>query len=1135
MEDSNMGFCRLASRYASSSFVLLIFLVFVGQVYAQTASIRGTTTDAQGAAIQGTKVSARNVETNTTRTVETNETGAYVIANLVPATYEVSFEKQGFRIAHYSNVILTVGQTFTLDVTLEVGEISQKIEVNAQEIAPIDLENAQISNLVDQRRITDLPLILRDPYSLILLTPGVTQTNSGLGGFAVNGSRERNNNFLLDGTDNNDTDVPGIAGGITGINPDSTQEFRVVTSNFLPEYGRNTGAIIDVITKSGTNELHGVAYWFGRYDATAARDFFNHNPDPVNPRQAEPKNPFTRNIVGGSIGGPIIKDKTFWFTNFEATRFKTTLTNATTVPTGAFKTGIFTFNGQNVDVSTPSSPNNRFSLPLDPTTGSILALYPAPNGESIDDVRGVFRFPSLSQQHTENVTARVDHRLTPGNQLSGRYVFNRFQDPNPFHTEFLPGLDAISTYQRTQNLSVGLISTLTPNLVNDLRWGGNRTNLQFNCVGTDTFDSFGGVDPVGRGRDYALGGIGTFGCGSLGDSNGQARFTGTYSFVDHLSWSRGHHNMKFGGEVRFVYSNSFTDFSSRAALDFNNASNFGINPLTGVTSTTTLRNMVWTLFGFAGIQSQSQYFNKLGDRTADDLRGFRQREVRAFFQDSYKLLSNLTLNWGVAWQYYGVPFEVNNNFSALFANPSGAAPFTFQIVGPGSGAQLYLDDYSNWEPRVGIAWDPFKNGKTSIRAGYGIFHDRLFGNLFINARGNPPFQQDFFDIPFDAVENISVPPTQVPSPVVQDGAFIFPVLFDLNFRMPYSQAWNLSVQREFFRNLVVEVSYIGTKGNRLFRVVDGNPPQPDLVAQLVAFCSDPANSFGCTPEDLQFTNLWAGAEFGILPFDAVNNNAFFQAALNTNKAMSTYHSLQLNVTKRLSHGLQIQGAFTYSHGIDNASDPLVPGSGNRSFPRNSFALFRERGNSDFDVRRHLVVNFIYEIPLGKGRARLNQGFLGKVFEGWQVTGIYTVSDGLPYDIFGNVDSQHTGLSDRAFLIGDPNNLSTEERSDRTHTGPALAAFDFTPINQASNLGRNVFTAPGINNWDMALIKTTSITERLKFDLRFESYNLYNRVQFGRPGNSIAAPGTFGVSSSQVGRPDGTSGARQIQFAAKFHF
>ncbi len=1137
--------------------ILLPAVFHPSEAWAQNSTVTGTVVDSSGASVPGASVKARNSGTGIESAVLTNGAGVYRI-NMPPGIYDVKVTKADFKVAEFSGITLNIGQTLTLNFSLEIGSVTQVVEVSGQTLAPIDLESGQISNVVDQSRIIDMPLITRDPYSLVLLSPGVIQSNSGLGGFSANGTRERNNNFLLDGIDNNDTDVPGIASGLNPLNPDSTQEFRVITNNFSAEYGRNNGAIIDVITKSGTNDIHGDAYWFGRYDVTGARDFFNHQPD-------TPKNPYERNIFGASAGGPIRKDKTFWFANYEGDRFITTLTNVSSVPNAAFRTGKFNAVEGNqtipIDVSTPTSANNGIGFALDPTIQKILSYYPMPNGPAVDSAVSQYFFPSSDKSTQDNFTVKIDHHIGDRNTLSGRYAFVRYDDPNDGASNFLPGdLGSIATFQRTQNMGLNWTSTLRPNLVNELHVGGNRTHDPFYCEGTSVFNSVGGLDPFGVGSDYALsdpfgGGASGFGCGGLGDSNGQDRYTGTYQILEGLSWVRGTHSMKFGFEGRDIYSNSYDGFGSRTSISFAPEYDFGFGVLQGPDSAAAavndpiLNDEVAMLLGFVSSQSQSQFFNSKSVRTSNDQRGFRQKEFAFYGEDSWKVRSNLTFSYGLRWEYYGVPYEVQNNFSNLFADPSGQAPFTFSIVGPGASRPAWANEYSNFEPRVGFAWDPFKNGKTSIRAAYGIFHDRPFGNLFENARGNPPFNQSFGIYPEAPLTGLPAPSTLPTSATINNfnpetgtGGFTFPDLFDPNFRTPYSQNWNFGIQRQLTDSLTLEVNYVGVRGLRLFRVVDGNPPQPNLLAALEAYCKTPGNAYGCVDSATQSTltgyALWVGYEYGLLPFDAVNNTAFEDpsgtpgADLNKSIAQSYYNGLQVNVTQRLSHGVQVQGAYTWSHADDGASDPLVPAAGNRALPRNSFNLKNEYGNSDFDVRHRLSINFVYQPNLGRGRGYLNQGAVGRLMEGWELSGITTFQTGLPFDIFGYRENQHTGLSDRGELIGNP---AIPANHPRQQTGPPLSAFGLPDYDTASNLGRNRFYGPGINNWNVALMKDQSVTERVKLQLRFEFYNLFNRVQFSQPDNAMSDTGTFGTSSSQVGQPDGTTGARQIQFALKLIF
>jgi hypothetical protein len=1180
-------YTRLVS-FAMSICVLFLLTPFAT---AQTASLSGTITDSSGAVVPRAKVSVVNAATSIAREVETGASGVYTIVQLAPGSYEITFEKAGFRTVKFTAVNLTVDQKLTLDTKLEVTSASEQITVEGA-VVPIDTTDAQVSNVVEHQQMTELPLILRDPYQLVLLGPGVTQSDN-MGGVSVNGGRERNNNFMLDGADNNDTEDPGILGGLTAQNPDSTQEFRVITNNFAPEYGRNNGAIIDVLTRSGSNTLHGDAFYFGRWDALGSRDYFNHQIDPSTGAIA-PKNPYVRNLYGASLGGALIKNKTFFFVNYQGDRFVTNVTNTSVVPTAAFKSGIFTYTNlnpspdcpspctQSLNLTTPGiTGNNGTGVGLDPVMQKILALYPAPSQANGDGISGELFFPSESREKDEDGTLKIDQKIGKNNSLSARYIFNWFHDPNPFHLDFLPadgGLGGVSSYNRTQGLSLSLTSNPSSTLVNELRASTNRNNAHFGCTGSGTFNSFGFTDQVNRGADYSLPGYSGFGCLALGESDGQARRTGTYQYSDALTKVVGRHTMKFGGEFRNVYSNNFTDFGSRAAFLFNNFTLFGASVLQHLNAgvdTNLLDDGSSMLLGLVGAQLQTQFFTHSGARQADDELDFRQRELGVFAQDQWKVLPNLTLTYGLRWDYYGVPFETGNNLSTLFTDPSGPAPFTFTAVGPGTGHQLFQGDFRNFEPRFGFAWDPYKKGKTSIRGGIGAFSDRVYGNLISDARGNPPFQPSVQNLPIFStglgpgtqLVNQIAPAPLTPSPTVVQGSEIFPDLFATNLKPPSLVSWNFGIQQQLASNLTLEINYIGNHGTRILRVVDGNPPQPALLSKLEAFCVpnnplnkgfnpgfDPGgNGFKagqCSPATLQQSTLYVGAEEGALPFDAVNNNAFLHAFVDQTSAHSWYHGLQAQVTERLSHGLQIQASYTWAHAMDDASDPL-PGAvtvNNVDFPVDSFHLNREIGNSGFDTRQRAVVNFIYQPSIGRGKGLLSRGVVGRVFEGWELSGIASFQGGLPYDIFGPLDTTHNGapntVVDRATVIN-PGVLNTVPTTGKVFQGGVFTGFNSAAFNLEDNPAtipwgvqsttvRNNWYGPGANNWNMSLNKNTALTERVKLQFRFEVYNLFNRVQFVKPSNNTASP-TFGYSFGQVGQNDGTTGARQVQLGAKLTF
>jgi hypothetical protein len=1141
---------------------------------AQTGSIQGTVTDPSGAVVQGAEITIKNLGLNAVRTATSSATGAYSIPSLVPAAYDITVKMASFKTFHVSDLQLTVGQVLSVNVQLEPGAVTEEVQVRADQISSIDFETSQISSLVDSRVIKDLPLITRNPYELVLLSPGTSQTNA-LSGISVNGSRERNNNFLLDGVDNNDTSVPGGIGGVLSADPESTEQFRVITNNFNAEFGRNTGAIIDVVTKSGTNTFHGDAYEFGRWNGFGgARDWFNR-------ADQGPQDPYVRNQFGYSIGGPIIKDKTFFFFNEEFQRFVTTLTNQATVPTAAFKTGIFNYtdslgNTTPIDITQTGANNGTPTIleqfgystvlppaPADPTLQKVFARYPNPTFENGDGFSGTLLYPSSSRQSSYQTVAKIDHHITSRETVSFRYGYDDFKDPDPFHDDILPGnLGSAAEKSIGQALSATLVSSLTGNVLNSFSFGWNHIYANFNCTGTSSLDSITPVDRFGNGSDFLMNPFTSFGCLSL-VSDGQFRKTGTVSYGDGLSWVHGSHTFKFGGDFRNIGESGPNAFDSRRQVATQTFTDFGLTLLQGVADpSVALQDAVSAYYGFVAQDLNAQFFNKAGARQATDDKKFRQHEYDWYGQDTWKVRRNLTLTLGLRYQLDGVPYEENANFSNLLVSPASPAPLTMSIVGPGTGNQIYNSDYSNIEPRVGFSWDPWSDGRTAIRGAFGIFHDRVFGNLFGNARGNPPFQQDYNKFPLDSFNGfygggingpvvLPNPPDTVPSPIIPDGANLAPVLFDTHFRNAASNNWNFGVQRDISGNNTLDVAYVGSKGTHIYREVDGNPPDPNLVKQLVAFCSDPTNSFGCTPATVTKTNLYTGANIRSLPFNAVAQNALLQPFYQRSIGNSIYQSLQVKLTHRLSHGLQMQAAYTYAHGIDDSNDPLAPAAGNRGFPRNSLDLAEERGNSDNDVRHVATVGYVWEMPFGKGKGYMNTGFTGKVLEGIQLSGITTLQTGHPFDVFSSTDMERTGLSGRADLVGDPyapgsNTPATAAGSKIWFTNPnafsARTDAGGGPLYSGPGTsGRNHFYGPSFVNFDLSLSKKMPITEHIGAELRVECYNIFNHPHFNNPGSDAAVNGNllgspiFGLITKTVTRPDATTSARQMQVAVKLTF
>jgi hypothetical protein len=1160
---------------AIAVFVLCIVLSAALPVLAQTGQIMGQVTDQSGAALPKANVRAINDATLVERHTQTNDAGLYTFSFVSPGAYQVVVEASGFSTVSSEKLTLTVGQALVFNIQLKVGSAEQKITVSAQSQG-IDTTDGQVSNVVDEHEIESLPNILRDPYQLVLLSSGVNATNNLDGGFSVNGGRETANRFLLDGAENNDVEFQ--IGPITAINPDSAQEFRVITNNFMPEYGRSDGAVIDVITKSGSNQIHGEVHEFGRWNLLGARDYFNHNLDPLTSK-VERQNPYIRNIFGGSIGGPIVKDKTFFFFNYEAQRFHTTLTNAFNVPTQQFLTGKFTYNGfdQNfnpvsvpVDVSSTASPDNAFQQPLDTLAKKIFSFYPVPSLLAPNGIQGIAFTPQLSVSSADNYTLKVDHTFSPSENLSLRYVLNNATSTNIALNELQPGLGGIDVTGRSQTLAASLLSSFNYRWQNYLVASTTRSNSPAHCSSLNTLNNIGQQDMYGDTADmFWSDGFQPWGCALFGDTDAQTRGSGSYDISDHVTYTAGRHTIKFGGQVDELYSNNAISFFSRGALLFGDFASFGLvaDQSQAASSLSSgdqqvLQDGLWTLFGQAAFQDQSQFFTPSETRLRTDELNMRARDFSFFAQDSFRVSSKLTLNYGMLWEFNGVPYEVHHRLSTVpFAELSGPAPITFQTIGQ-NGVYLYPKHWLVPQPRVGFAWDPSGSGKTSIRGGAGIFRDRTFFEVADIIRGDPPLTEPLFlrlpsfnpqtggFAPGIPVSQLAQPGTVPSTPVIQQGQTFNPEVVNQNLSLPYSENWNFGIQRQLQGNILLELNYVGVAGKKLLRNIDGNQPIPALVAALRTFCEQPASQqklpngkplpVPCvntpTASTVQGLNLYDGAEQGILPFDATNNSAVAHPTVLTDAGNSFYNGLQATITKKLSHGLYIQGAYTWSHIIDDAAFPLNSQAGQTEFPTNSFNLRADRGNGSYDVRQVFIVNYIWDLPVGRQRAYLNQGLVGKALEGWSLSGITDFASGFPYDIFSPLDTAGTG--------GDPNRADYNPQlpaqpvlNPRTQISPNPGFFANPPFGRAGNLGRDVFRAPGINNWDMVLSKATRLNDRFSLEFRGECYNIFNRVQFAPPSqfNDFVGNPFIGQSLQQEGRPDGTTGARQLQFALKLKF
>ena len=1212
----------MLNRLARAFFCLTIIISATGYCFAQaTGNIKGTVVDPNGGLVAGATVEAVSNQTGDKRTTTTSDSGSYNITNLPVGIYTLTATQTGFGPGTAKDVQVSVAFTTEANIALPVGGATATVVVTtATDVSTqLNTNDQQLSTLIDNKKIMDLPLLSRDPNGLILLAPGVTQTQTALGGFSVNGQRERNNNFLVDGIDNNDADVPGIAGGAATPNIDATQEFRVLTSNFNAEFGRNTGAVINVATKNGTNDFHGGAYMYYRSQRFAARNFFDAERQPLQRKQ-----------FGGSIGGPIKKDRAFFFFNYEGDRSLSSTTETRTVPSAQARLGIFPNTPFGTLDVRQAGANNRSqlgicnvfgvagqgtcnlilpggNLGINPGLQQFLNLYPlgnVPGQGTLPGVFDLFRFSAPNRFEVDTTASRVDWKLTEKHSLTGS--FNTSNGKFDLFPETFPGLgDGSRTPQKSYVLSLNLTSTLTPNIVNEVRFGGNRIEALFNGpgdggAGRGPYDAIlaafaaGGIDnhpqPFGgaNGEVVSLTGGTITGFGAF---DTQFRFTGTTVLGDNLTWVKGNHTFRGGFEQRWVYSNGASNFGRSETISFNTAQfggsflrdNAGVPiPTTGVGGQ--LQNFASLLYGFFGVQSQSQFFNKDETRVDQDYRGYRVRESGIYFQDTWRVRPNFTLNYGLRWDYNGVPYEINGQMSTLVdQDPSGPQPangFEFKQVGKNSenpNLSLWGSDRNNFAPRFGFNYSPgWSSGwiskltggptKMSIRGGYGVFYDRVFTNLFSNSSANPPFQRDFsffFDFlgangftggiadesPILVNGRLPRVPTQETSAFAFDGQELVPVIFALpgnnifqsKFATPYTQSWNFGFQRELGNLLLFEADYVGSHGINQLRNISG---------QLVSV--QRVNAIEGTNTQISTTSSRNNFLNGSL------NTAFNPIFLNLAIGQSSFNSMQLRLTKTLTNERwgtgQFQAVYAWSHSIDDSADGLVPGAGpagasERGLPRDSSGFVGgfsgpERGNSGFDVRQRFVFNFIYDLPIRFSNKNLNR-FLG----GWTMSGIVQSQSGSPYSIFGGIDSAGTSLGQRADFAPSGqglSDLSAATTDPRTYTGPARSLFrnpcpanrtNLTPttcsaavgiaVGRQGNVGRNQFYGPAFNKVDFSVIKRFPITENTRFTIRADFFNIFNTVNFGLPGNDI--------NSSLFGQSTTAGAPRIVQFAGRFDF
>ena len=1090
-----------ANRYrAFKRLILLAALLLIPYfAFAQSyrGSIRGHVVDPTGNVMAGAKVTARSNATGLTRETVTGSDGGYVLAEL-PAGRYVAMAQAPNLSPVAQNVVVNVGSDTTADFDLTQVE-KRREQVTVTEEAPlVDNTRDVLGEVVDQTLVTDLPLNGRDFGKLVALVPGATvepsgvaAIQSGFGQFSINGSRDRSNNYTLDGTDNNDPffnnsafNQAGIGGAPASILPiDAIQEFNL-QSQFSAEYGRNSGSVVNIITRSGTNHLRGSAFEFLRNDAMDARNFFNRDP--------APKSAFRNNQFGASLGGPIIEDKTFFFAAYEGQRERVTSDFSLLLPT---QTQIA--EAQQLIVGNGGTPS--------PALTNMLALFPA-------STTGTTPGSVEDKNDVDSFIAKIDHQISSTESITGRYAFARSQQVFP-----LGGLGfgagsrlpqfAQSSPTRVQLISASLLSNLSYGKINEVRFGYSRYRTSFNSLDA-------AFDPASLGTATSAFDLGTgklglpeidFGgvfenLGASGFSIPRGRTSQSFQILDNFTWIRGRHTIKFGGEYRRAVIDSFNDNLERGLFSFGTADPAGLALCPAAPGCDDSGAL--TLVSFY----QGDTFPLVN--AGNTRRNTFNNGMSFFAQDDIRLRPGFTLNLGLRWEYFGPLGESHNLLSNLGSDGNLA------LVGTDGLDGAYQRDLNNLGPRLGFAWNALP--KTIVRGGYGVYFDYVPQDLlianFTNSAGlatNPigpqavvSLSNSYDSTAFDG-SNPGAPILAAPAPPFPPaGADIF--FTPRNLVTPYVQNWNLNIQQDLTGSVAFQLGYVGSKGSKLVRLRDAN--QPDVNGNR------PNASYGFMDE---FATISA----------------------------STYHALQATLRSRDWHGLSGFTGYTWSKSLDDASDGIDFNFATVALPQDSNNLRAEHGPSNFDTRHRFTAAFSYSLPKLFGPKRLSQG--------WQLNTIVTAQSGRPVPLVNSDDTSGANFDvfptpsnfhQRPNVVPGVNPINSNWESGPDTIGYLNAnAFVDPPFGTFGNLGRNEIYGPHFWNVDFAVSKNTQLFEWLNLQLRAEFFNIFNHPNFALP-NFFVVPGS-GPAGQITQTPDqaqtnpglGGGGPRVIQLAVKFNF
>jgi Carboxypeptidase regulatory-like domain/TonB dependent receptor len=1181
------SFLRIRERRSGARILAIVLLATLcgaqlARAQKDMGGITGTVTDPSGAVVGGAKITITDVDRGTSTVTKTGAQGEYFVSPLKIGRYTVTIEKSGFQRTVVGPVTIDVQSRPEVNATLKVGGVAETVTITT-EGPQLQTETSDLGQVQDSRTIETLPLNGRNYAQLALLTAGIGPSEPGSRveqsyGFSSNGARSLQNNFQLDGMDNN-SDLGDVLNGSSYViqpSVDALAEFKVQTNAYTAEFGRGNGAVMNATIKSGTNEFHGDAYEFFRNDVLDAANAFD----------AFGRQPYQQNQFGATFGGPIIKKKLFFFGDYEGLRIRQALPQLSLVPTPAEIGGDFSsfltttpamavdangnpttqvaldcsghptyvgeiFNtrltqvssvnpsgycGVPIGVNSAGQPTNIFPAgSIDPLAARLAALFPAPNV----NINGS-NFLSEPRRSTDqnNFDIRIDYNLSNKDFLFGRFSYEQQPSfiPSPFNNA-LDGGAFQDGYQTNSYRSAALSETHTfsPQMINELRFGYNRINAhRFQLNYNDNVSAelgFPGVPfgPQNGGLPNISIDDGTATIGSSGYLPSVEK-QNTYVISEDLTKVSGRHSLKFGVDLRFIEFTILQPAASRGTLNF--ASDFTDNPGAPTTGGEAFATFL------LGIPDGGSLTN------IHDV-DYNRQNYAFFAQDDFRVTPKLTLNLGLRYEIFTtVKARFNELANFDFANDSLIVPTGQQaqltptlaglipVLRNGSPG-LISPDLTNFAPRIGLAYQI--TPKLVLRTGYGIFYGGEESGPFSNPSPgfNPPFfvTQQFTQPCFLSAANPNSPDCSIPGLNVLSQGFPAntltdpntPTLFSesQNLKTPFVQQWHLGLQYQLPSQILLEVSYAGSHGSDLYGMYNGNQAQPDE-----AFCT----SNGNTPQNCPTAPR--------RPFPTVDSSI---ATLRAND-FSNYNSLQLHLEKRFSNGLQFGVSYTFAHSLDDASSASLGSLNNGDF-RNQLTPWLEYGNSDFDVRHRFVVNYAYELPFGRGKkwGSNASGALNQVIGNWQVAGITTAQTGNWFtitDAVTNVSTADGGgtvgfFEVRPNVVGNPNAAPCVSGT----VFNTCAFADNTTFFTFGNAGRNIVRGPGLQNWDFSVFKLFPIKEQMHLEFRAEFFNIWNHVNplLGPAGAISEEPQAVEFGTPQFGFPIAARDPRFIQFALKFYF